>query len=42
MQIRQNHMTNEQKLKTKQLTAQFPNLFTAPNERLTYTTKVKG
>ena len=42
IQIRTGHMTNEQEFKMENIIRKYPNLFSEPNESLTYTTSVKG
>lgn len=42
IQIRSDHMTVEQEARLKQIIQKYPNLFSEPNESLTYTTSVKG
>ncbi|XP_075151143.1 uncharacterized protein LOC142225255 [Haematobia irritans] len=42
IQIRSDHMTKEQESKINQIIQKYPNLFSEPNESLTYTTSVKG
>lgn len=40
--IERDHMSEEQENEIKKLVRKFPNLFTEPNDKLTYTTKVVG
>lgn len=42
IQIRSDHMTEEQESKMNEIIQKYPNLFSEPNESLTYTTSVKG
>lgn len=40
--LRTSHMTNEQQDKLRQIVSKYHNLFSAPDEKLTYTTRITG